>query len=170
MLLEALKPGSLLGANGDEQYLAVMQRYGDTTDAGAQLQALAHFGVTARLVQDGDFQVIEEQNARGIPVPCGTIHRGLVDRPTGSGQWLIVIGHTPTHLLVNDPGGEPDLLSGATLNANIMGLRFSRQNYRCAGRRLRQALDGGAHRRLGLPLRAGEGVGGGGGWGGVSGG
>jgi hypothetical protein len=26
-------------------------------------------------------------------------------------------------------GGEPDLLSGATLNANGMGLCFSRQNF-----------------------------------------
>jgi hypothetical protein len=103
MLLEAVRPGSLPGANGDDQYLAVMQHYGDTTDAGAQLQALAHFGVTARLVQDGDFQLIEEQIAGGIPVPCGTIHRDPVHRPTGSGHWLIVVGHSPTHLLVNGP-------------------------------------------------------------------
>ncbi len=75
MLLEALKPGTLPGANGDDQYLAVMQRYGDTTDAHTQLQALAHYGVTARLVQTADFELIEEQIARGIPVPCGTIHR-----------------------------------------------------------------------------------------------
>ena len=111
MLLEALKPGTLQGDNGDDQYMAVVQRYGDTTDAGAQLQALAHYGVIARLVQDGDFRLIEEQIARGIPVPCGTIHRGPVERPTGSGHWLIVVGHTPTHLLVNDPWGEPVLFS-----------------------------------------------------------
>ena len=55
MLLEALKPGTLPGANGDDAYLAVVQRYGDTTDAGAQLQALAHYGITAQLVQDADF-------------------------------------------------------------------------------------------------------------------
>jgi hypothetical protein len=50
LLLEAVKPGKLPGANGDDQYLAVVQRYGVTTDAYAQLQALAHYGVTARLV------------------------------------------------------------------------------------------------------------------------
>jgi hypothetical protein len=83
MLLEAVKPGSLPGANGDDAYLAVVQRYGDTTDVHAQLQALAHFGVTARLVQTADFELIEEQIARGIPVPCGTIHRGPVDGAAG---------------------------------------------------------------------------------------
>ena len=163
MLQEALKPGTLQGANGDDQYLAVVQRYSDTTDVVAQLQALAHFGVTARLVQDADFELIEQQIARGIPVPCGTIHRGPVDRPTGSGHWLIVVGHSPTHLVVNDPWGEPDLLSGASLNPNGKGLRFSRQNDRCAGLRLRQALDGGADRRQCLPLCPGQGLGGGGG-------
>ncbi len=167
MLLEALKPGTLQGANGDDQYLAVVQHYGDTTDANAQLQALAHYGVTARLVQTADFELIKEQIIRGIPVPCGTIHRDPVDGAAGSGHWLINVGHTPTHLVVNDPWGEPDLLGGATLNPNGMGLRFSRQNYRCAGLRLRAALDDGAHRVWGLPLRPREEMGGGGGWGGV---
>jgi hypothetical protein len=144
MLMEALKPGKLSGANGDDAYLAVVQRYGDTTDAGAQLQALAHYGITARLVQDADFQLIEQQIARGIPVPCGYIHRGPVERPTGSGHWLIVYGHTPTHVVVNDPWGEPDLLSGATLNARGMGLWFSRRNF---GRRwMVEPIGGGAYR------------------------
>jgi hypothetical protein len=173
MLLEAPKPGTLPGANGDDRYLAVVQHLavadgkqqtiGDTTDANAQLQALAHYGVTARLVQTADFELIEEQIARGIPVPCGTIHRGPVDRPTGTGRWLIVIGYTPSYLVVNDPWGEPDLVSGATLNPNGKGLRFSRQNDRCAGLRLRQALDGGVDRRQCLPLCPGQGLGGGGG-------
>ena len=86
----------------------------------------------------------EQQIARGIPVPCGYIHRGPVERPTGSGHWLVVIGHTPTHLVVNDPWGEPDLVSGATLNAHGMGLRFSRQNF---GRRwMVEPIGGGAYR------------------------
>ncbi|MEA5416193.1 glycoside hydrolase family protein [Synechococcus sp. BA-132 BA5] len=144
MLLEAIKPGTLQGANGDDQYLAVVQRFGDTTDANAQLQALAHFGVTARLVQNADFQLIEQQITRGVPVPCGYLHRGPVDRPTGSGHWLIVYGHTPTQVVVNDPWGEPDLIHGITLNANGMGLGFSRQNF---GKRwMVEPIGGGAYR------------------------
>ncbi|MEB3317948.1 MAG: hypothetical protein VKO39_07405 [Cyanobacteriota bacterium] len=106
-----------------------MQRFSDTTDANPQIRALARYGVSARLVQNADFQLIEQQIARSIPIPCGYIHRGPVDRPNGSGHWLIVIGHTPTQVVVNDPWGEPDLISGATLNANGMGLRFSRLNF-----------------------------------------
>jgi GH24 family phage-related lysozyme (muramidase) len=144
MLLEALKPGTLKGANGDDQYLAVVQRFGDTTDANAQLRALAHYGVTARLVQTADFQLLEQQINRGIPVPCGYIHRGPVERPTGGGHWLIVYGHTPTHVVVNDPWGEPDLIHGTTLNAKGMGLRFSRLNF---GKRwMVEPISGGAYR------------------------
>ncbi len=144
MLLEAIKPGTLKGANGDDHYLAVVQRFGDTTDANAQLRALAHYGVTARLVQNADFQLIEQQINRGIPVPCGYIHRGPVERPTGSGHWLIVYGHTPTHLVVNDPWGEPDLIHGTTLNAKGMGLSFSRLNF---GKRwMVEPIGGGAYR------------------------
>ncbi len=44
-------------------------------------------------------------------MPCGCLHRGPVDRPTGSGPWLIVVGHTPT------------------LNAYGIGVRFSRLNF-----------------------------------------
>jgi hypothetical protein len=95
MLLEAIKPGTLKGANGDDQYLAVVQHLaladgkqqtsGATTYARAQLRALAHYGATARLVQTADFQLLEQQINCGIPVPCGYIQRGPVQRPTGSG-------------------------------------------------------------------------------------
>jgi GH24 family phage-related lysozyme (muramidase) len=129
MLLEAIRPGTLKGPNGNDTYLKVVQRFGDSTDASAQLQVLAHYGVTARLVQNADFQLLEQQIDRGILVPCGYIHRGPVERPTGLGHWLIVYGHTPTHVVVNDPWGEPDLIHGTTLNANGMGLRFSRLNF-----------------------------------------
>ncbi len=166
MLLEALKPGTLPGANGDDQYLAVVQRYGDTTDANIQLQALAHNGVTARLLQDADFQLLEQQIAGGIPVPCGSIHRGPVDRPTGSGHWLIIVGDTPTHLVVNDPWGSRTYSVGPPSTPTAWG-SASPGRRTTARLRLRQALDGGADRRECLPLCPGQGMGGGGGWGGV---
>ena len=87
MLLEAIKPGTLKGANGDDHYLVVVQNLGvadgeqrtsgDTTHASAQLRALAHFGVTARLVQNADFQLIEQQINRGIPCRAVTSTTGL---------------------------------------------------------------------------------------------
>lgn len=83
MLTEFLKPGTLRGVNGDDQYLRTVQRFGDTTDPQAQLKALKHYGIQARFVQDGDFGLIEQQIRAGIPVPCGYLHRGLVIAPVG---------------------------------------------------------------------------------------
>lgn len=49
--------------------------------------------------------------ASRCPAAPSTEARWMVPQGTGSGHWLIVVGHTPTHLVVNDPWGEPDLLS-----------------------------------------------------------
>jgi len=145
MLVNFLRPGALGGPNGDDQYLRTVESYGDTTDAQAQLRALAKYGVKARFVQDADFRLIQTQIARGVPVPCGYLHRGPIDSPSGGGHWLIVTG-TPDakSIIVNDPFGEPDLLSGATLSSSGKGLVLTRENF---GRRwMVEAIGGGAYR------------------------
>jgi hypothetical protein len=129
MLLAFLRPGALSGANGDDQYLQRVLRYGDTTDAAAQLQALASYGIEAEFTQKASFQTIEAQIAAGIPVPCGYLHRGPVENPGGGGHWLIVVGHTPTHLIVHDPFGEADLVSGTTIGGTARFCRYSRRNF-----------------------------------------
>ena len=144
MLLETLKPGTLKGPNGDDAYLKVVQRFGDTTDPTAQVKALATFGIKARRIITADFQLLERHIAGGVPVPCGWLHRGPVDRPQGGGHWLIAYGIDQTHLTVHDPWGEPDLVSGATISSNGQALRFSRQNF---GRRwMVEQVAGGGYR------------------------
>ena len=129
MLLQYLKPGTLSGGNGDDQYLKRVQVYGDTTDAKAQIRALSSFGVKARFVTTAGWDDIERQIAAGIPVPCGFLHRGPVTAPGGGGHWLIVVGHTQTHLVVHDPFGEADLVNGTTLGGVARFARYSRQNF-----------------------------------------
>ncbi|MFM8275843.1 MAG: C39 family peptidase [Cyanobium sp.] len=150
MLLAFLRPGVLSGPNGYDQYLQRVRLYGDTTDAAAQIQALASYGIEAEFTKQASFRTVEAQIADGIPVPCGYLHRGPVEKPTGGGLWLIVVGHTPSHLIVHDPLGEADQVSGATIGGSARFCRYSRRNYRCAGLRLRTALDGGGRgQRLG---------------------
>jgi len=47
-------------------------------------------------------------------MPCGYIHRGPVQRPPGGGHWLIVYGHTPIHVVVNDQAARRCLLALAS--------------------------------------------------------
>ena len=129
MLLQYLKPGTLSGGNGDDQYLKRVLTYGDTTDAKAQVCALSSFGVKARFVTTAGWGQIERQINAGIPVPCGYLHRGPVSAPSGGGHWLIVVGYSQTHLVVHDPFGEADLVNGTTLGGVARFARYSRQNF-----------------------------------------
>ena len=129
MLLQYLKPGTLKGANGDDQYLKRVQSYGDTTDPTAQIRALSSYGIKARFTKVAGFATLEQQINAGVPVPCGFLHRGPVSAPSGGGHWLIVGGYTKDHLIVHDPFGEADLVSGTTLGGVARFARYSRRNF-----------------------------------------
>jgi GH24 family phage-related lysozyme (muramidase) len=129
MLLEYLKPGTLKGPNGDDQYLKRVQQYGDTTDAAAQIKALASYGIKARFVTNASFATLEQQIAKGVPVPCGYLHRGPISKPSGGGHYLVVVGHTPDAVIVHDPFGEADLINGTTLSKPARFARYSRKNW-----------------------------------------
>jgi hypothetical protein len=128
MLLEALKPGTLQGANGDDTYLGRVFRYGDTTNAEAQLKALGDFGIRAELVKNADWATLERQINAGTPVPIGILHKGHVSAPSGGGHWITAIGHTPDAIIVHDPFGELDLVSGTYVNNWGARLSYSRRN------------------------------------------
>ena len=129
MLLQYLKPGTLKGANGDDQYLKRVQQYGDTTDPTAQIRALSSYGIKARFTKAAGFADLEQQINRGVPVPCGFLHRGPVSAPSGGGHWLIVVGYDRDDLIVHDPFGEAGLVSGTTLGGVARFARYSRRNF-----------------------------------------
>ena len=128
MLLEAIKPGTLQGANGDDTYLGRVLRYGDTTDASAQVEALASFGVKARFARACNWSHIESQINKGIPVPIGILHHGPVSAPSGGGHWICAIGHTATVIVVHDPFGDLNLIGGGYNNSSGANLNYSRKN------------------------------------------
>ncbi|MCP9901968.1 C39 family peptidase [Cyanobium sp. Cruz CV13-4-11] len=129
MLLAFLKPGVLTGFNGDDQYLARVRQFGDTTDAAAQIRALASYGIKARFTSRASFATLEQKFAAGIPVPCGYLHRGPISSPAGGGHWLIVVGITQTHVIVHDPLGEADLVDGTTIGGTARFCRYTRANF-----------------------------------------
>jgi hypothetical protein len=101
-----LKPGCLSGSGQlDDQYLAVVQGQGDTTDANAQVAALQSLGIGARFRTDGCIQRLIEQLQLGIPCPVGWLHKGPTSSPTGGGHWSLVIGWDPAtrQLLIHIP-------------------------------------------------------------------
>jgi hypothetical protein len=129
MLVEALRPGTLKGSNGDDQYLKVVQRYGDTTEVGAQLAAMRHFGLQARFSETANWEQLLKAQDDGELISLGFLHKGSVSRPTAGGHWLAVVRVAPDHLVVNDPYGEIDLVGGTYLNRQGERLRYSRRNF-----------------------------------------
>lgn len=129
MLLETLKPGTLAGPNGDDAYLGRVLRYGDTTDANAQLKALASYGVQAKFTQSASWVVVQRQIDQGIPVPLGFLHHGPVTNPGGGGHWICCIGYTADALIVHDPFGDCDLVAGGYINNWGARLCYSHKNF-----------------------------------------
>lgn len=117
-----LKPGALNG-NGklEDQYLALVQRHGETTDASAQVAALQNLGLQARFRKDGCIDQLIEQLQRGMPCPVGWLHQDPVSAPTGGGQWSLVVGWDPPRrqFLMHDPNDEADLVNGGYVSSAI---------------------------------------------------
>jgi len=129
MLLATIRPGLIHGPNADDQYLARVRMYGDTTSHLAQTRALASYGVNADFTKRADFAAIERSIHRGVPVPVGYLHRGPVNAPAGGGHWAIVIGYDQEALILHDPWGEADMITGATIARTGVGVRYSRKNF-----------------------------------------
>jgi len=114
----------------DDAYNAVRAKYGDTTDAQAQVQALRSLGLDARLVTNAAPGLLEAELRAGRPVPVGWLHKGPISAPSGGGHWSVVIGFNPSHWIVNDPNGEADLVNGGYVrNTNGKGQRYSKVNF-----------------------------------------
>jgi GH24 family phage-related lysozyme (muramidase) len=127
MLLSGLKPNAI---KNDNEYIAVVFRYGDTTNPSAQLEALEHFGVSASFLQNGSWADIDSQLDKGISVPIGILHKGPVTKPTGGGHWITIIGRSADRsaYIVHDPFGDLDLVRGMYLSANGKSLSYSKKN------------------------------------------
>ena len=114
MLLDFLQPGVLSETNGDLDYLSVLERFGDTTNPYAHVEALRSFGVQCEFITSGSLELVEHQIAKGIPVPVGWLHKGdlRLEGPSGGGHWSVITGVDNTNLVISDPFGEADLLTG----------------------------------------------------------
>ena len=126
MLTEFLKPGTLPGAKGDDKYVEQVFKRGDSTDASVQIQTLKHFGVAARFVTNGTFNLLDSQLSQGIPVPIGILHHGPKSAPSGGGHWLTVIGKDGSNYICNDPWGEIDNATGTYPSTNGKRVKYSK--------------------------------------------
>lgn len=109
MVLEYLNPNLI---DGDDDYLELVFRYGDTVSQAAHKKALDHLGVKNAFKMNGRTSDVIRLLDLGIPVPIGILHRGSLGSPTGGGHYVTLIGYDSKYYDVHDPFGELDLVNG----------------------------------------------------------
>ena len=116
MCLEFLKPGTLKGPKGDDEYLRKVLALGKSTDHSVQTRVLQSYGVKSEFRYDLSFDDLERQLRLGWPVILGILHRGSLSKPNG-GHIIVAIGLTEKgDIISNDPYGN--LLNGYTSSVN----------------------------------------------------
>ncbi len=114
----------------DDAYNLVRQKYGDSTDAQAQLRALRSLGLEANFITNGTTCDIRECIDAGRPVPVGWLHKGHVTAPSGGGHYSVIIGYDDSGWIVHDPNGEANLANGGyTNNLNGAKQHYSYKNF-----------------------------------------
>ena len=118
--------------DSDDEYNIIRARYGDTTDAQAQVKALRSLGFDARFRTDCCAATLEAEINAGRPVAVGWLHHGSITAPRGGGHWTCVIGYTEDTFVHNDPNGEANMTKGGYIgNSASLGARvqYSRKNW-----------------------------------------
>ena len=115
----------------DDEYNKVRAKYGDTTDAQAQVLALRALGLTnSRFVTNCAPGLLEAEIRAGRPVAVGWLHQGPYNAPTGGGHWSVIVGFDPDYWFVNDPNGEADLINGGYVNhTKGAGIKYSKARF-----------------------------------------
>jgi hypothetical protein len=97
---------------GDDEYNQIRARFGDTTSATAQAQALQSLGLKATFRQNLRLADLEAEIKAGFPVPVGWIHQGDYRKPSGGGHWSVAVGFSSGNVIMHDPMGIADLVRG----------------------------------------------------------
>ena len=115
MALDYINPDVIEG--DDDWYLNEVFKYGDSVSSSAQVAAAQSLGFAAEFHMDGTEEMLLEILDSDTPVPIGILHHGPVEKPSGGGHWICLIGYDDQFFHVHDPFGELELLSGGYLKA-----------------------------------------------------
>ena len=129
MALDYINPDAIEG--DDDWYLNEVFKYGDSVSSSAQVAAAHSLGFAAEFRMDGTEDLLLEILDSDTPVPIGILHHGTIDKPSGGGHWVCLIGYDEKYFHVHDPFGELSLISGGYLKSGPTdgeNQRYTRKN------------------------------------------
>jgi lysozyme len=122
----------------DLDYLAIVNKYGDTVNRPPHYEALKELKVEAQFFTNLNATRIKDEIRKGKPVPVGILHHGPVSKPSGGGHFVVVTGFDDTNgfWLVQDPYGELNLVNGGWSKVGQNVGQNQRYSYRNTNPRL----------------------------------
>jgi lysozyme len=128
MCLKFLGIGNL---STDQQYVSIVEKYGDTTERQPHFDAMKQLGYTgASWHTDLTAERIKAEINKGKPVAVGALHKGHVSNPSGGGHFVVIYGYGPDYWCVMDPYGEQDLVNGDFCNTAIGAGKDQRYSFK----------------------------------------
>ena len=115
MALDYINPDAIEG--DDDWYLQHVFKFGDSVSSTAQVAAAQSLGFAAKFKMDGTEKLLLEILDSDTPVPIGILHHGPVEKPSGGGHWICLVGYDEKYFHVHDPFGELSLVSGGYLKS-----------------------------------------------------
>lgn len=115
----------------DDDYLQVVNRYGDTVSQSAHQKALEHLGFKASFRQNGSEATLRGLLDQDVAVPIGILHRGHISAPSGGGHWVTLIGYDDQDFMVHDPMGRMDMIRGGYTDTKVgsgRNVRYDRKS------------------------------------------
>jgi hypothetical protein len=111
----------------DDEYNKIRAKFGDTTNASAQVAALKSLGLKAEFRQNLKLSDLFAEINAGRPVATGWLHHSNYTKPSGGGHWSVVVGTLNRNTVHHDPMGAPDLINGGHKTANGRSIVFPTQ-------------------------------------------
>ena len=97
----------------DQQYVALVEKHGDTTERAPHFAAMKDLGYTkAKWHTTLTIAQCKAEIDAGRPVAVGSLHHGPVAAPSGGGHFVVLTGYTDSAWVVQDPYGSQNLTSG----------------------------------------------------------
>lgn len=116
----------------DDEYNKIREKFGDSTESVAQVQALQSLGLKAKFIYTGTSALLENEIRHGRPVAVGWLHHGSIARPEGGGHWSCIVGFDKDNFIHHDPYGEADMVNGGYSNNESLagcGISYSKKNW-----------------------------------------
>jgi hypothetical protein len=104
--------------SSDDEYNKIRARFGDTTSASAQAQALQSLGLKATFRQNVSRAELQAEIQAGRPLAVGWLHQGSFTKPSGGGHWSVAVGFVNGGTIHHDPFGQCNIVNGGYRSAS----------------------------------------------------